>query len=536
MKLETFFEKFEQFTEAPDAVAKMRELVLQLAMQGKLVEQKPAEGDVSALLEAIAVARKNGHAKASKEIESEDSFAVEGWHQVPASWRWVPLRAIGDIVGGGTPRSDNSDYFADDGIPWLTPADLNGFKEKRILRGRRCITKKGLEESSARLLPIGSVLFSSRAPIGYVAISGTNLATNQGFKSCVPFITETNEFLYYYLKSAAARIDREASGTTFREVSGKIVSQIPVPLAPLAEQKRIVAKVDELMALCDLLEDQQQERAARRDALVRASLARFAGAPTPANLNSLFHSSFSISPSDLRKLILTLAVQGKLVAQDSDDEPLEDSAECDSLFDLPPSWRWQPLGTLGLCRTGKTPPTSDPENYGEGFPFIGPGQITVSGRFTAAEKSITAKGLANSTEASSCDILMVCIGGSIGKAAICRESIGFNQQINSLRLKRDVPEFIYIAVTADYFQDQVRESASGSATPIINKGKWERIPVPIPPVAEQRRIVAKMDELMTLVDSLEAQLATARAAAANLLAAAVAELTYGKEADADVEV
>jgi len=146
---------------------------------------------------------------------------VEGWHQVPASWRWVHLRTIGDIVGGGTPRSDNAAYFTDEGIPWLTPADLNGFKNKRILRGRRCITKAGLEESSARLLPVGSVLFSSRAPIGYVAIAELTWPPIKDSSPAFRFITEINEFLYYYLKSVAARIDREASGTTFREVSGK---------------------------------------------------------------------------------------------------------------------------------------------------------------------------------------------------------------------------------------------------------------------------------------------------------------------------
>ena len=103
------------------------------------------------------------------------------------------------------------------------------------------------------------------------------------------------------------------------------MEKLEVMVPPLAEQKRIVAKVDELMALCDRLEAQQQERETRHAALARASLARFADAPTPANLNFLFHSSFSIQPSDLRKSILTLAVQGKLVPQDPNDEPAENA-------------------------------------------------------------------------------------------------------------------------------------------------------------------------------------------------------------------
>ena len=98
-----------------------------------------------------------------------------------------------------------------------------------------------------------------------------------------------------------------------------------MPLPPLAEQKRIVAKVDELMALCDRLEAQQQERETRHAALARASLARFADAPTPANLNFLFHKSYAIPPADLRKSILTLAVQGKLVPQDPNDEPMRET-------------------------------------------------------------------------------------------------------------------------------------------------------------------------------------------------------------------
>jgi type I restriction enzyme S subunit len=122
---------------------------------------------------------------------------------------------------------------------------------------------------------------------------------------------------------------------------------------------------------------------------------------------------------------------------------------------------------------------------------------------------------------------MVCIGGSIGKAAISREVLGFNQQINSLRVERDLPKFIYIAVTSDYFQEQVLANASGSATPIINKGKWERIPVPVPPLAEQHRIVAKVDQLMALVDELERQQDASLENASKLLDAIVQEMTSG---------
>src|SRR5690606_23769256 len=156
--------------------------------------------------------------------------------------------------GGGTPKTSNPDYWTDQGIPWLTPADLNGLQGKYVVRGRRDISAVGLENSSAQLLPIGAVLFSSRAPIGYVAIAANPLAANQGFKSCVPFLPEMSAYIYRFLHAVGPEVERTAPGTTFKEVSGKIVAQIPIPVPPLAEQRRIVAKVDQLMALCDELE------------------------------------------------------------------------------------------------------------------------------------------------------------------------------------------------------------------------------------------------------------------------------------------
>jgi type I restriction enzyme S subunit len=347
---------------------------------------------------------------------------------------------------------------------------------------------------------------------------------NQRVGRLEPIIIE-KAYLYSFLKTAEQHYLQISFGMAIKNLSTKQIIETPFPLPPLAEQKRIVAKVDELMALCDQLEAQQQQQETRHAALVQASLARFTQAPTPTNLQFLFHPSYSVSPADLRKTILTLAVQGKIVPQDPSDKLASLFPTDESPFNIPANWQWRPLGTLGLCRTGKTPPTNDPTNYGSGFPFIGPGQITQNGSFTPSEKTITQTGLSNSTEAKENDILMVCIGGSIGKAAICLETIGFNQQINSIRLANDLPTFVYLALTSSYFQEQVITGASGSATPIINKGKWAQILIPLPPPAEQRRIVAKVDELMALVDELEAQLATSKTVAHNLMAALVQELT-----------
>ena len=131
---------------------------------------------------------------------------------------------------------------------------------------------------------------------------------------------------------------------------------------------------------------------------------------------------------------------------------------------------------------------------------------------------------------------MVCIG-TIGKCNLIERECAFNQQINSLSPVEWIePRYLLATARASYFQDAAWAKSSSTTIAILNKGKWLSIPIPVPPLAEQRRIVAKVDELMVLVDALETQLATARTTAANLLAAAVAELTNGNEAHAAAEV
>jgi type I restriction enzyme S subunit len=233
-----------------------RNQVLQEAIQGKLVEQNPEDEPASLLLERIKEERdklvKEGKIRKPKKLppieEEEKPF------DIPKGWEWVRLGEVGQIVGGGTPKTSVKEYWEGGTIPWLTPADLSNYKDKYISTGKRSITPLGLKESSAQLMPKGTVLFSSRAPIGYTVIAKNEISTNQGFKSCVPFIIEMNEYLYYYLVYSAKIINENASVTTFKEVSGAEVSNLILPLPPLTEQKRIVEKVDMIMNMLDELE------------------------------------------------------------------------------------------------------------------------------------------------------------------------------------------------------------------------------------------------------------------------------------------
>jgi type I restriction enzyme S subunit len=171
-------------------------------------------------------------------------------YDIPENWVWSKVGDVGVVVSGGTPSTRESQFWGGE-IAWITPADLSDFKEKFIAEGKRNLTILGLEYSSAILLPANTILFSSRAPIGYVAIAKKPLATNQGFKNIIPLKSTNINYLYYFLISAKNLAESLASGTTFKEISATNFSKIPIPLPPLAEQHKIVNKIEELFSELD---------------------------------------------------------------------------------------------------------------------------------------------------------------------------------------------------------------------------------------------------------------------------------------------
>ena len=163
---------------------------------------------------------------------------------IPNNWSWVRLSSIGNIVSGGTPKTEIKENWGNGTIPWLTPADMRYIKGKYVKNGERFITELGLNSSSATMMPKNSIVYSSRAPIGYIAITENELCTNQGFKSITPYSVEFVDYLYYTLIALTDSIISRASGTTFKEISGSEFARTIIPLPPLFEQKRIVEKLE----------------------------------------------------------------------------------------------------------------------------------------------------------------------------------------------------------------------------------------------------------------------------------------------------
>ena len=230
--VEEYGKAYDKLQELNDELpGKLKASILQEAIQGKLVPQLPDDGVVEQI----------GHAPEEMPFE------------LPASWKWASLNSIGTIVSGATPKTSVAEFWNGD-INWVTPADLGKSSSKWISHGSRFLTKAGLKSCSAVLMPKGSIVYSSRAPIGHIAIAANELCTNQGCKSFVPkeeYIL--TEWAYYTLIARTKDIQSRASGTTFKEISGTGMGNTLIPLPPLAEQKRIVAKVNALLEQIDLM-------------------------------------------------------------------------------------------------------------------------------------------------------------------------------------------------------------------------------------------------------------------------------------------
>lgn len=541
MTLETFFEKFDLFADAPCAVGKMRELVLELAVTGKLVAQDNRDEPASSLLESTASER--AKLIAARKIKSRPTSLVEPDEQpfdVPSSWSWARLLDVGYELGQKVPDKrftyidvggiDSEKGQISDRVEKLEPADAPSRARKLVARG--------------------TVIYSTVRPyLLNIAIVDQDFdpeaIASTAFGILHPFEGVNNRYLFYWLRSApfTAYVQAGMKGMAYPAINDEKFYSGYIALPPLAEQKRIVAKVDELMALCDRLEAQQQEREAQAGQLARASLARFANAPTPANLNHLFHSSFPISPSDLRKSILTLAVQGKLVPRIESEGMGSDilekagvSAEHpDDVPDLPAHWVWACLGCIATRMDSGWSPACIPEPSEKGEWGVLKTTAVQALQYQEEQNKALPPNLEPRPEheVMDGDILFTRAGPMNRVGILCvarptRKKLMISDKIIRFHLVTGIdPDFAALSMNAGHSSSVVEGLKSGMAASQVNisQPKLRSVPIPLPPLAEQRRIVAKVYELMALVDELETQLAASRAAAEKLLTALVAELT-----------
>lgn len=531
-------------------IKKLRELILELAVRGKLVPQDPNDEPASELLKRIAAEKaelvKQGKIKKQKPLpeisEEEKPF------ELPEGWEWVTLATVGEIVGGGTPKSDNPQFWAKNGIKWITPADLYGLKGKYITSGARDISPAGLSNSSARLMPKGSVLFSSRAPIGYVAIADAELSTNQGFKSCVPYIKESAEYIYYFLLASAKKIDAEASGTTFKEVSGAIVSKILLPLPPLSEQLKIVSRANELMSLCDQLEQQSLTSLDAHQQLVETLLGTLTDSQNAEELaenwtrisehfDTLFTTEASVDA--LKQTILQLAVMGKLVPQDPNDEPasellkriaqekaqlvkegkikkqksLPPISDEEKPFELPERWEWSYLSDIGILARGRSKhrPRNDPTLYADGtIPLVQTGDVARSnGCINTYSALYNQLGLSQSKLWNK-GTLCITIAANIADSGILNFDACFPDSVVGFTPYENEIPVLYFHYFMMTIKSTLEKFAPSTAQKNINIDILSQLFFPCPPLEEFHRIVDKVQNLLSVCDVLRAYIQSAQ--------------------------
>ena len=276
MKLETFFEKFELFADAPNAVAKMRELVLRMATSGRIAEQDSSDQPASELLNEIFAVRDGGIKRGKLRNRIEGSMIVAGdTIDIPASWSRCMISEVCDLQTGATPSRQESKYFGGE-TRWLVSGDIN---KGEIYECDGRITELGLKNSNCKIVPRNSVLIAlngqgkTRAT---VAILRVEAALNQSLVAMTPYSCERllPEYLFWNLRGRYYSI-RDITGQDQRRgLNMKLVGQLRLPIPPLAEQHRIVAKIDQLMSHCDELDKQIEAASGQQTALLNAVMAQ----------------------------------------------------------------------------------------------------------------------------------------------------------------------------------------------------------------------------------------------------------------------
>lgn len=542
MTVETFFEKFELFADVPGAVGKMRELVLELAVQGKLVEQEEGDEPASFLL------KKTGDKLPSEKRRRrpESLGAVDNPpFKIPATWQWAHFQDVALIASNLVNPKGLEDLMH------LAPDNIE--KATGRLLPCRTVGEDKVRSGNHRFFA-GQLVYSKIRPnLSKVVVVDFGGLCSADMYPIDPLIDPRYLLRYMLSQRFLAQAVKTDTRVAMPKINQEELNAIAVPVPPLAEQKRIVAKVDELMGLCDRLEAEQKERESKHAALARAALARFAEAPTPENLEYLFHAAYTIDPTEIRKSILAMALRGRLLRQNPDDEPAaitvaklppkprparygsRSTANIAGIaalsigytrYPIPPGWLCTPLVDVAQLESGHTPSRTRPDWWNGDIPWVGvvDARLHHGGTINATRQHTNEKGLANSA-ARLLPAGTVCVSrtASVGYVIILGKPMATSQDfVNWVPSQAVTSDWLRLVFTGE--EDGFKRFSKGAVHQTIYFPEWLSMHTLLPPLAEQHRIVAKVDALMSLVDRLEAQLTSAREAGKRLVEAVVGEL------------
>lgn len=566
MNPQTFFDHFERLTDAPNTVARLRELILQLAVQGKLVEQNERDESASILLEKIK-ADKTRLIKEKKIGVDELLPTIEADDQpfgLPIGWQWVHLNQITNTIHYGYTASANHSLKD---VRLLRITDIqNGKVDWDIVPGCE-IDKdkiKGVE------LRDGDLLIARTGGTIGKSFLVENVSVRAVFASylirAVPNKFLFPKYLKLFLESELywRQLYAKSMGTGQPNVNATSLKSLLVPLPPLEEQKRIVAKVDELMRLCDELERVQAERCEARQRLNRAALDRLLAACDAAEFQARWQTitdnfpTLTAAPDQIGKLrqtVLQLAVQGKLTRQDPRDEPAPAllqriRAERERLvkekklkradplppvnpdetpFALPSGWTWARISEICELGTGSTPLTSNPAYYeGGDVPWVtsaATSQVFIYDADTYITQAAVRDYRLRIYPPETLIVALYGQGKTRGQISQLKVAAAINQACAAISFTDTYKEMTgYVRLFFEKSYVELRSLAAGGAQPNLNLIKIKETLMPLPPLEEQKRIVAAVHRLMALCDELEAGLRRAEEDGERIRQAAVRSL------------
>lgn len=539
---------------APNGIKKLRELILELAVRGKLVPQDPSDEPAYELLKRIAEekAQQVAEGKIKKQKPLPDIGEGEKSFELPTGWAWQRFADFALDVSTGPFGSliHQSDYV-NDGVPLVNPSHMI---DGRIVADHSVsLSIEMAENLDSYRLTAGDMVMARRGEVGRVALvteaeEGWLCGTGSFLLRFTPEVSREYVWTLFRCNSVRTYLAGAAVGMTMVNLNHGILLKMPIAVPPADEQSRIIAKLDELMTLCDRLEAQQADAESSHTQLAQAILSSLAQASDAIDfatnwqrLAEHFHTLFTTEPSidALKQTLLQLAAMGKLVPQDSNDEPASEllkriAAEKSGLiikgkikkqkslplvgetpFDLPESWQWTRLGDLSELITSGSRDWA--QYYSEdGAIFVRMGNLSRHSyalRFNTIQRvSPPEEGEGSRTKLEPSDLLL-SITGEVGLLGLVPEGFGeayINQHVCLIRFissirSRFLPEMLRSPLA--YMQYNAPQRGIKNS---FRLGDVSEMLVPIPPLAEQHRIVAKVDQLMILCDQLKTRLTQTR--------------------------
>ena len=556
MSIDVLFADFDRLIQSAESVHRLRRFVLDLAVRGKLVPQDPNNEPALKLLERIAIARTASEFKQIRNRrKTVNPSLTKLFFPLPAGWSSACLSDLAEVLNG---RAYKKSELLEQGTPVLRVGNL--FTSKHWYYS-------SLDLDENKYCEDGDLIYAWSASFGPFIWRGPRAIFHYHIWKILLFSEDNlnKKFLYNFLLQKTREIKEAGHGVSMVHMTKEKMEQLAVPVPPLSEQNRIVAKIDELMDLCDQLEAVRAEREGTRDRLATASLARLnTPDPEPAifqrdvafALNNL--TPLTTRPDQikaLRQTILNLAVRGKLVPQDPNDEPTSEllkriAAEKARLVklgklraqksfppfatysspELPSGWRLSYLGDVIKLSNGFAFKSEDFHSRGIPVIRIGDlrgGKVDLSNAVCVSEK--TAESVGQEIWIPGGALLIAMSGATTGKVAFNKtgQKLLLNQRVGRIET------FLTSANFVKFFFETIiarnLEISFGTAIPNLSAKQINETVIPLPPVTEQHRIVAKVDELMTLCDRLEVSLVTAEETLSRLLIALLDEALRGNK-------